>query len=70
MNAVGKSLANGAVVSDLGIFQFYPREISIYFLRENKLTLFFAVGYQISQLATHGAQKTICLKWMTIKEQD
>ena len=55
MNAVGKSLANGAVVGDLFIFQFYPREISIYFLRENKLTLFFAVGYQISQLATHGA---------------
>ena len=46
MNAVGKSLANDAVVGDRGVFQFYPREISIYFLREKKLTLFFAVGYR------------------------
>lgn len=46
IDAVCKSFADGTVWDYLGIFLFYPREISINFLRENKLTLLLAIRYR------------------------
>ena len=43
MNTVCQSLSEVAVMADLGIFQFYPCEISIHFICEDKLTLLLAI---------------------------
>ena len=46
IDAVCKSFADGTVWGYLGIFLFYPCEISINFLRENKLTMLLAIRYR------------------------
>ena len=46
IDTVCKSFADGTVWDYLGIFLFYSCEISINFIRENKLTLLFAIRYR------------------------
>ena len=46
IDIVCKSFADETVWGYLGIFLFYPCEISINFLRENKLTMLLAIRYR------------------------